>query len=284
MTVKIVTDSTADFSVEEANALGVTIVPLTVRFGDESFFDRVDITPEQFYGRLVTSPVFPQTSQPATGAFQEAYAGLAAAGATEILCITMSSRLSGTLNSARLAASEAPAGCRVYTLDSTTVAGGLGAMVERAANVGQHGGSAEDAAEAARLLIPRHRITILLDTLEYLQKGGRIGKARALLGGLLNIKPILEVKDREVSSVERVRNRTRGIERVFDKIIALPEVEQVIVQHTGAISDAESLATRLRTAFPGVDVGIKWIGPVVGAYVGPNGIGTVAIERVAGSG
>ena len=284
MTVRIVTDSTADFSAAEAEALGVTIVPLIVTFGDEAFLDQIEIAPEQFYERLVRSAVFPRTSQPPMGAFQQGYAGLAAAGATEILCITVSSRLSGTLNSARLAASEAPAGCRVYTLDSMTVAGGLGALVERAAKVAEQGGSAEAAAEAVRAQIPRHQITILLDTLEYLQKGGRIGKARALLGGMLNIKPIVYVKEGEVGSAERVRNRARGIERIFDKTIELPDVERVIVQHTGAISDAEALATRLRSALPGVDVGIKWIGPVVGAYAGPNGLGTVAIQRVVGSG
>lgn len=283
MPLRIVTDSTADLSAEEAQALGITVVPLSIFFGEEAFLDRVEISPEQFYARLVASRTFPRTSQPSVGAFQQAYAALAAAGATEILCITISARLSGTLNSARLAAGEPPPGCRVYTLDSISVAGGLGAMAECAARIAAASGSAEEAAGAAGALTERHHIAILLDTLEYLQKGGRIGKARALLGGLLNIKPIVRVKDGEVGAAERVRSRARGLERIYELTMAIPNLERVIVQHTGAIGDAEALTVRLRTALPGVAVDLKWIGPVVGVYVGPNGVGTVAIQRIAGA-
>src|SRR4051812_23314783 len=125
MTLRIVTDSTADFDADEAAALGVTIVPLTVFFGEEAFLDRVEVSPEQFYQRLRASKTFPRTSQPSVGQFQIAFEQLAAEGATEILSIHVSSRLSGTLNSARLAASSLTAPVRVSTLDSLTVAGGL---------------------------------------------------------------------------------------------------------------------------------------------------------------
>lgn len=284
MTLRIVTDSTADLEAAEAARLGIAVVPLTVFFGEEALLDRVEITPERFYERLRATKALPRTSQPSVGRFQETYARIAAEGATEILVITISSKLSGTLGAARLAAAEPPAGCTITLLDSMTVAGGLGLLVRRAAEVAAAGGTAADAKALAERLIPRHHISILLDTLEYLQRGGRIGRARALLGSMLNIKPIVRVKDGEVGAAERVRSRGRGVERIYELTLSVPGLERVIVEHTGCPEDAAALADRLGRALPGVEVETRWIGPVVGVYVGPNGLGTVAVERVAGAG
>jgi DegV family protein with EDD domain len=284
MALRIVTDSTADLDADEAERLGIAIVPLTVFFGDEALLDRVEITPQRFYERLQRTKVLPRTSQPSVGRFQETYARLAAEGATEILVITISSKLSGTLGAARLAASEPPAGCTITLLDSMTVAGGLGILARRAAEVAAVGGTAADGEALAEKLIPRHHISIVLDTLEYLQRGGRIGRARALLGSVLNIKPIVRVKDGEVGAAERVRSRGRGIERIFELTLSVPNLERVIIQHTGSPEDAAALGQRLQQALPGVELETRWIGPVVGVYVGPNGLGTVAVERVAGAG
>jgi DegV family protein with EDD domain len=278
-----VTDSTADLDDDEQERLGIRVVPLTVFFGDEALLDRVDIQPDEFYVRLRESRVFPRTSQPAVARFQEAYTDLAERGATEIISIHISSRLSGTLNAAQAAASTPPSGCRVTTLDSRTVAGGLGGIVRRAAEVAEQGGDTAQALGVATAMIQRHHISILLDTLEYLQRGGRIGRARALLGSLLNIKPIVHVVDGEVGAAERVRSRARGIERVFEHVTAAKELAAVTVQHTGSAGDAESLARRIRLAAPGIPVDVRWIGPVVGAYVGPNGVGAVTIERIPNS-
>lgn len=279
MPLRIVTDSTADFDLDEAERLGVAVVPLTVFFGQEGLLDRVELTPDEFYARLRRSKVFPRTSQPPVGRFEEAYAALARAGATEILAILISAKLSGTFNAASTAAENAPAGCRIEALDSRTVAGGLNALVRRAAEIAARGGTLDEAKAAALALIPRHHISILLDTLEYLQKGGRIGRARALLGSVLNIKPIVHVHDGEVGAGERVRSRARGLERIFETTMAYPNPERIIVQHTGSANDAETLARRLRGAAPGARIEVRWIGPVVGVYVGPNGVGTVTVER-----
>ncbi|HZU76403.1 MAG TPA: DegV family protein [Dehalococcoidia bacterium] len=281
MGLRIVTDSTADLDADEAASLGIAVVPLTVFFGDEAFLDRVEIAPEAFYQRLVSSKVFPRTSQPSPARFEETYRKLAEEGADQIVSIHISSRLSGTLNAARVAAGRAPSGCEVVAVDSMSVAGGLGTMARRAAQVAADGGRAEAARRAAEAMIPRHRISILLDTLEYLHKGGRIGRARAMLGGLLNVKPIVRLQDGEVGPGERVRSRIRGIERIYDSVVQLDDLEEVIVQHTGSEAEAEALAARLRAALPNVPVDLRWIGPVVGAYVGPHGIGAVSVQRPA---
>jgi len=277
--LRIVTDSTADFDRDEAERLGVEVVPLTVFFGEVALLDRVEISPEEFYARLPRTKVYPRTSQPSVGRFEELFATLARSGATEILAILISAKLSGTYNAARTAARSAPPGCRVETLDSCTVAGGLNALVRRAAAIAARGGGLAEAQAAAEALIPRHHISILLDTLEYLQKGGRIGRARALLGSVLNIKPIVHVRDGEVGAGERVRSRARGIERIYETTLSYPNPERIIVQHTGAANDAATLARRLRGAAPGAEIEVRWIGPVVGVYVGPNGVGTVTVER-----
>ncbi|HLZ71841.1 MAG TPA: DegV family protein [Dehalococcoidia bacterium] len=280
--LRIVTDSTADLDTEEADALGVTVVPLTVYFGDEALLDRVDIQPDEFYARLKHGKLVPRTSQPSAGRFQDVYGDLAAAGATEILSIHISAKLSGTLNAARLGAAAPPHGCQIEMLDSGTVCGGLQALVRRAAEIADSGGNLNQALNAAQALIPRHRISIMLDTLEYLQKGGRIGRARAWLGSLLNLKPIVHVEDGEVAPGHRVRSRARGIERVFDLTNEVPGAERIYVQHTGAANDAEALARRFRAAQPGVPVDVRWIGPVVGTYVGPNAVGAVVAQRATG--
>ena len=279
MPLRIVTDSTADLSEQESAALGVTVVPLTVFFGDEALLDRVEITPPEFYDRLRSSKQLPKTSQPSAGRFREAYERLAAEGATEILSIQISSRLSGTINAARTAAADPPAGCRITVLDGMTVAGGLGAVVRRATEVASAGGTTEDAVEAVRAQIPRHQIHILLDTLEYLQKGGRIGRAKAWIGGILNVKPIVRLQDGEVAPDERVRSRARGLETLVNKVTAQPDVERIIVQHAASPADAERLAATLRERLPGVPIDIGWIGPVVGVYVGPGGVGAVTVQR-----
>jgi DegV family protein with EDD domain len=280
MSLRVVTDSTADLNPEEIAEYGLTVVPLTVFFGEDAFLDRVEITPEEFYRRLREDKRFPRTSQPAAGLFEEAYAKLAAEGADEIISVHISSKLSGTLGAARVAAGNAPAGCKVIPLDSMSLAGGLGAMAKRAATIGRTGGTAAEAAAEIQAMIPRHRISILLDTLEYLQKGGRIGRARALLGGVLNVKPIVRLQDGEVGQGERVRSRSKGIDRLFEGVLAQPDLQELTVEHTGA-SEAEELAARLRRARPELPVDVRWIGPVVGTYVGPNGIGAISIQRTA---
>jgi DegV family protein with EDD domain len=280
MTLRIVTDSTADFEADEARDLGIEVVPLTVVFGDQALLDRVEITPEQFYRRLVESRITPKTSQPPVGRFAAAFERLAAEGATEILAICLSSRLSGTLGSAHLAAAGPPSGVRVETFDSMLVAGGLNALARRAADLARAGATLDEVVHVLRAMLPRIQIHILLDTLEYLQRGGRIGRAQALLGGMLSIKPIVSVEDGQVGASERVRSRPRGIDRLYEHIVGLSDVERVIVQHTGAPDDALRLVARATSALPDAAVELRWIGPVVGVYTGPRGVGAVTVQRL----
>jgi DegV family protein with EDD domain len=280
MTLRIVTDSTADFEADEARDLGIEVVPLTVVFGDQALLDRVEITPEQFYRRLVESRITPKTSQPPVGRFAAAFERLAAEGATEILAICLSSRLSGTLGSAHLAAAGPPSGVRVETFDSLLVAGGLNALARRAADLARAGATLDEVVQVLRAMLPRIQIHILLDTLEYLQRGGRIGRAQALLGGMLSIKPIVSVEDGQVGASERVRSRPRGIDRLYEHIVGLSDVERVIVQHTGAPDDALRLVARATSALPDAAVELRWIGPVVGVYTGPRGVGAVTVQRL----
>jgi DegV family protein with EDD domain len=280
MTLRIVTDSTADFEADEARDLGIEVVPLTVVFGDQALLDRVEITPEQFYRRLVESRITPKTSQPPVGRFAAAFERLAAEGATEILAICLSSRLSGTLGSAHLAAAGPPSGVRVETFDSLLVAGGLNALARRAADLARAGATLDEVVQVLRAMLPRIQIHILLDTLEYLQRGGRIGRAQALLGGMLSIKPIVSVEDGQVGASERVRSRPRGIDRLYEHIVGLSDVERVIVQHTGAPDDALRLVARASSALPDAAVELRWIGPVVGVYTGPRGVGAVTVQRL----
>jgi DegV family protein with EDD domain len=280
MTLRIVTDSTADFEADEARDLGIEVVPLTVVFGDQALLDRVEITPEQFYRRLVESRITPKTSQPPVGRFAAAFEQLAAEGATEILAICLSSRLSGTLGSAHLAAAGPPSGVRVETFDSLLVAGGLNALARRAADLARAGATLDEVVHVLRAMLPRIQIHILLDTLEYLQRGGRIGRAQALLGGMLSIKPIVSVEDGQVGASERVRSRPRGIDRLYEHIVGLSDVERVIVQHTGAPDDALRLVARATSALPDAAVELRWIGPVVGVYTGPRGVGAVTVQRL----
>jgi DegV family protein with EDD domain len=256
------------------------VVPLTVVFGDQALLDRVEITPEQFYRRLVESRITPKTSQPPVGRFAAAFERLAAEGATEILAICLSSRLSGTLGSAHLAAAGPPSGVRVETFDSLLVAGGLNALARRAADLARAGATLDEVVHVLRAMLPRIQIHILLDTLEYLQRGGRIGRAQALLGGMLSIKPIVSVEDGQVGASERVRSRPRGIDRLYEHIVGLSDVERVIVQHTGAPDDALRLVARATSALPDAAVELRWIGPVVGVYTGPRGVGAVTVQRL----
>ncbi len=284
MPLRIVTDSTADLPDEIARDLGISVVPLTVFFGEEALLDHVEITSQEFYRRLAAGRGFPRTSQPSVGRFQQVFADLACAGATEILCITISSKLSGTLRSARAAAAQPPQGCSISTLDSLSVSGGLGMLARTAAAVAAGGGTALEAVDVAARLIPRHQTTFMLNTLEYLQRGGRIGRAQALLGGLLNIKPFVRIEGGEVTPLERVRSRQRGIERLFEIVTTTSDLDRVILEHTGCEDDAAKLADRLNAALPGVPVEVGWIGPVVGVYAGPNGLGAVTIQRVSAAG
>lgn len=278
MTVRVVTDSTSDISQADAERFGVRVVPLNIHFGSEQMRDGVDILPPTFFKRLVQSKALPKTSQPSAGAFLEVYQDLARE-TDQILSIHISGKLSGTANSARAAADALGGRARVLVLDSETVSSPLGYAARMAVQAANDGADLDACAAVTRDRLDRSHLYFVLDTLEYLQKGGRIGRAQAWLGNVFNIKPVLTVRDGEVAPVERVRSRIKAEERLFELTTAYPNPERVGIAHSSNPQEAERWAERLRQTLPGVPVDVAWLGPVVGVYGGPNLLGMAVTER-----
>jgi DegV family protein with EDD domain len=277
VTVRVVTDSTADLPPEVVQELGITVVPLLVRFGDEEYRDGIDLSSEEFFQRLTTSPVLPTTSQPSVGDFQEAYRKLAAE-TDEIASIHISARVSGTCESALQARNSLGDSPRIEVVDSESASMGLGFQVIAAARAARDGASLEEVAAVTRSVGRRHHLLCMLETLEYLRRGGRIGRAQAFLGSVLNLKPLLTLRDGEVHPVARVRTRARALDQIFRYCMAYGDLEEVAVVHGTTPEDAEMLARRVRERLPDVTTCVRRLGPVLGVHGGPGIIGMVVVE------
>lgn len=275
--VKIVTDSSADLPAQMARDLDVTVAPLSIHFGDKTYIDGQDIDADMFYRLLRTEHAHPRTAQPSTGLFEEAFRDLAAQG-EEIVAIMLSASLSGTYNSAALAAQNVPE-ARVTLIDSRTISMALGSMVLRAARMAREGHSADEIAETVRGMMPRLTVFIMVDTLTYLQRGGRIGRAGSLLGTMLNIKPMITLHDGEVVPLQRVRTRARALQEMAALVQRNQPVEELYVLHTAAYEAAGEFATMLRPFYDGRDVPVMSLGPVVGVHVGPGCVGAVVLRK-----
>ncbi len=278
MTVRIVTDSTCDLPRDLVTAYNIVVVPLTVFFGEEAFLDGVEITSDEFYARMKSSHILPRTSQPSVEQFREAYEKLAEE-TDEIVSIHLSSRLSGTLNAASVAREELAGMAHIDLIDSYTVSLGLGLVVLEAAAVAAKGGKLEEVVAATRRAMDRVSVRVVVDTLEYLQKGGRIGRARSLLGSVLSIKPLLHVEDGEVAPIERVRTRTKAFERMAEIASQQARAKVMLVACGGNDAEAERLIDAVRPNLPHTDIGLARLGPVVGVYTGPNALGFAWINR-----
>ena len=273
--IRIVTDSTSDLTPAEAARLGVDVVPLTVRFGEEQFLDGVELTADAFYARLPRTAVQPSTSQPTPDQFAQVYRRHVDSGDT-VLSIHISGKLSGTIQSANLAAQELPEGS-VTVVDSGTVSAGIQFLVRGALADIQEGAAIDEL--VARVDDRRARISvyILLDTLTYLQRGGRIGRAQSLLGSMLSVKPLLRVSD-EVHAEARVRSRRQGIDRLVEIAAAQRPLEAIAIFHCGAPELLDLVGARLRADNPAIEVLEGQLGAVVGTYSGPGGVG-IALLR-----
>jgi DegV family protein with EDD domain len=277
MTVKVVTDSLSDITSDIAEGLGTTVVPVYVRFGEEVYRDRVEMTTEEFYRRLVHDATFPTTTQPTPKDFLDVYTKLA--GETDdILVITLSSKLSGTYQSALQAKDMFEGKCRIEVIDSQLVIMGLGLIVIAVARAAQAGANLEEAAALVRQAMPRSHSIMLLDTLKYLAKGGRIGKATNLLGSLLSFKPILTLKDGEVHPQTRVRSRVTGTDYLYNFVAGFPHIEGLAVEHATTPDEAGELVERLGSLFPKEKIYISTVSPVIGAYVGPQVLSVSVLE------
>lgn len=278
MAVRVVTDSTADLPREIAVQYGITVVPLTVFFGDEALLDGVDIDAAGFYERLASSSTLPRTSQPSTEMFRQVYEKLGKE-TKEIVSIHLSSKLSGTLNSASVARDQvAHGGLHIELIDSYTVSLGLGLVVREAAIAAAAGATLEEVVSVARRAMDRVSVAIVVDTLEYLRRGGRIGRASSFLGSVLSIKPVISVSDGEVVPVERVRTRKKAVERIFEIATADGRAKAVFVASSGDPAETAEFAERLRAVLPHTEIRTAMLGPTVGVYTGENALG-VAILR-----
>ena len=271
MVVRIVTDSTADLTKEQQQAAGITVVPLNVHFGDQVFRDHVDLTADEFFRRLKASAQLPRTSQPAVGVFEEAYRTLRQNG-DEIVSVHLSSKVSGTYNSALMAA-KAVDEQTIEVVDSLSTSMALGFMALEGARLARAGKDRTTIAERLRALVPKARVICVVDTLTYLERGGRIGKARALLGSLLNVKPILQLKDGEVVPIGRARGRPQALSRLVELLERDGKVSQLAIMHGAAPADAEHLRERVAASYPGLDILLTEIGAVLGTHTGPGVIG-----------
>ena len=271
--VRIVTDSACDLPQALADELGIEIVPLTVRFGSEEFVDRHDLTPAEFWTRCQASPVLPETAAPPPGLFEAAYRKLAAEGADGIVCVSLSSALSATMQSALLAAQSVRDTIRVEVVDSRSVTMGLGMIAVAAARLGRTGASVDDVVATTRSLAERTHVWGALDTLENLKKGGRIGNAKALLASVLSIKPIIEVRDGKVEEGGKQRTRTRALAFLREKLLAQGAVENVAVMQADAPDAAAFVAELQQGRAEPIVVGE--IGAVIGTHAGRGTIGVV---------
>ena len=279
MAVRVVTDSACDLPPEVCEQLGVEVVPLTIRFGNREYVDRKELTTEAFWQQLATAAVLPETAAPSVGAFEEAFRALHADGAEGIVCINLSAKLSATMQSAQVAAKALDGLCPIEVIDSETASMGIGNLVLHAARRAAEGADVGTIANEVTDRRSRQRLFATLDTLEYLKKGGRIGGARALLGSMLSIKPVIAVVDGAVEEAGKVRTRSKALQFILDKI---PEgnVESICVLHSAA-ADLDVFLEKVQPKVPGAEMIVGRIGPVVGVHVGPGAIGLTWIERNA---
>lgn len=273
--IALVTDSTCDIPADWRAQYEISVVPLTVVFNGQQYLDGVDLSPEDFYTRLVNERVHPTTSQPAPKAFLETFQRLAADGAQEIIVVTISSQMSGTIESARRAAAEAP--IPVHVVDGCNNSMGLGWQVIAAARAREQGGGLEEMLAAARHVRERMVYFVTLDTIEYLAKGGRISDAARFLNSVLQIKPLIYVKPETgtVGASIPARSRKAGIEGLFKeffKKIAVQGTMHITVLHNQALQEAEELAARVKAEYNPAELFISITSPVLGAHTGPRAL------------
>jgi DegV family protein with EDD domain len=277
MAVKIITDSLSDITSDLAEEFGITVVPLTVLFGHEQYLDRVTITTDEFYKRLVNDNVWPTTTQPTPKAFAEIYDGLL--GETdEILVIDASSKLSGTYQSAVGAKEMIEKKGRIEVIDSETVAMGLGLIVISTAMKAREGAGMDDLIRYVKSSINRSHFVVYFDTLTYLAKGGRIGKAKELMGSVLSIKQILTVKDGEMAPLARKRSLVAGMDYLYNHVGSFRKIEALAVEHTTTQDEADKLANRVKSLEPEKRIYRSTVSPVLGVHGGPGAIAVTVLE------
>jgi DegV family protein with EDD domain len=270
--IRVVTDSACDLPSAELSASGVVVVPLDVRLGDRGPDVTREWSVEEFWAQCAKSPGLPETSAPSPGAFRDVFGAAADEGASGVVCVTISTDLSGTFQAARAGAEEVADRIPVEVVDSRTVTMGQGLLVLEAARRAAAGGEAAAVAQAVRDAIDKVKVYGTLDTLENLRRGGRIGAAQALLGSLLSIKPVIEVREGHVEAESKQRTRTRSLQYLVEKVRSAGEIAHLSLIHAMA-SDVDTFAEMLAEVFPREQTIVGTIGPVVGTHTGAGAAG-----------
>ncbi|MCH2616653.1 MAG: DegV family protein [Acidimicrobiales bacterium] len=278
MTIRIVTDSASDISLEEAEDLGIEIVPLSVRFGEAEYTDLVDLSVSDFYQKMSESDLLPSTAAPSPGAFEAAFKRCAEAGAEGVICINLSLALSATGQAAQLAADALADTLPVKCIDSKSITCGLGTIIRKAAEAAKNGGSMDDIVSLVENLTGRTRIFATLDTLENLKKGGRIGGAKAMLGTMLQFKPCLDLSSGEVVEAGRQRTRKKSLIWLKEVLEGESEISELSIIH-GDAPDVEEFATLISDIVPREQIRINQLGAVIGTHGGPRVLGVTYLVQ-----
>lgn len=272
--VAVVVDSTANIPPDLVQQYHIHVIPQTVNWEDKSYLEDVTITAEEFYTRLPASKVNPTTSQPSAGEFYEFFSKVAET-AESIVAIHISEYLSGTLSSARTAV-EMMGGYPMEIVDSRSASMGLGLITLAAARAAAAGQDYQSVAALARSLVPKTRVVFVVDTLEYLHRGGRIGGAKRLIGSMLSVKPLLHLADGRIEPMASVRTKKKAVQHMLDTVqqdMGGKSNIHLAVLHAAAAEEAAALAATLRSALQPVELAIGGIGPVIGTHVGPGTLG-----------
>jgi DegV family protein with EDD domain len=277
--VAVVTDSTAYLEPGVAQELDITVVPLYVHLGDETLRDGIDITPEAFFQRLDQGDLAPRTSPPSVETFEEIYADLHTR-TDEVLSMHLSGRLSQTLSNARRGAESLLGRCNIAVIDSLTTSLGLGILIKAAAEAAQQGANLDEVVRLVRGMIPHIYIVLYVDQMDYLERGRRVGRAQAILGTMLNIKPLLFIEDGEIIPLEKVRTHEKAIDKLFEFVAEFSELEQaaIVQRHAEPTEETNLLLERLEQLFPQIDFPIMQYGPVLASHIGPSAMGVVVYE------
>lgn len=270
--IQVVTDSACDLSPDTAEERGIRIVPLSIRFGDEEFVDREELSTKEFWDRVITGTIVPETSAPSPGAFQEIFESAAEAGRAGVLCVTLSSRLSATYQAASTAADAMEGRIPVRVVDSLTITMGQGLMVLAASEQAEQGVALDQIAKNVEDLRARTRVFGVVESLDFLRRGGRIGGAAHLVGSLLSIKPVIEVRDGVVEVESKQRTRQRSLQYLAGRALEAGPLERLAVAN-GAAKDLEEVLDILRKAEPEHEMVVTDLGPVIGSHAGPGTIG-----------
>ena len=269
MAIKVVTDSGSDLPLELAKELDITVVPVYIYFGDKAYKDWVDIEPDELYKRLVEGQVYPTTSQPMPTDFAKAYSDLSQ-DADAIVSIHLPTKVSGTYNAALQGVEIAKPKCEVHVVDSFSISVGLALITMAAARVAKAGGKLTEVLEETKKAISQTQIRGLLETLQYLLKGGRVTKAKALVGTLLNVKPILTVRDGEIIQAGMARSYTKGIEQLFQFVKNYPKLQEVAIVHSTVPEEANALKNIIAPIIGEEHIQMSRLGAGLGVHGGPG--------------